>query len=106
LECLRLRVQDIDFAAHQILVRDGKGNKDRLTMLPESATVPLQEHLAKVRGIHQRDLAEGYGRVCMPYALSRKYPNGAGAAGSQGCTDDDDLHARAQSWRPWRAQPR
>lgn len=77
MECLRLRVQDIDFAAHQILVRDGKGNKDRLTMLPESATVPLQEHLAKVRGIHQRDLAEGYGRVCMPYALSRKYPNGA-----------------------------
>jgi site-specific recombinase XerD len=59
LECLRLRVQDIDFAAHQILVRDGKGNKDWLIMLPESATVYLQEHLSKIRGIHQQDLAEG-----------------------------------------------
>lgn len=77
LECLRLRVQDIDFAANQIVLRDGKGHKDRLTMLPESAKVPLQEHLAKVRQIHRRDLAEGYGRVSMPYALSRKYPNGA-----------------------------
>jgi hypothetical protein len=74
---LRLPVQDIDIATHQILVRDGKGNKDRLIMLPESATVTLQEHLAKIREIHRRDLAEGFGRVCMPYALSRKYPNGS-----------------------------
>jgi site-specific recombinase XerD len=106
LECLRLRVQDIDFAAHQIAIHSSKVNKDRLTMLPESATVPLKEHLAKVRGIHQRDLTEGYGRFCMPYALSRKYPNGAGTAGSQGCANDNDLYARTQPWRTRRAKPR
>lgn len=77
MECLRLRVQDIDFSTNQIVVRDGKGNKDRLTMLPASAKEPLQQHLARVREIHRRDLGDGYGRVDMPYALSRKYPSGA-----------------------------
>ena len=103
LECLRLRVQDIDFAAHQILVRDGKGNNDWLIMLPESATVLLQEHLAKIRGIRQQDLAVGYGRVCMSYALSRNYPNGAGAAGSRGCANDNGLYAHTQPRRTRRA---
>ncbi len=75
MECLRLRVQDIDFSANQIIIRDGKGNKDRLTMLPEKARSPLHQHLERVRRVHQRDLADGYGQVVMPYALERKYPN-------------------------------
>lgn len=69
MECLRLRVKDLDFSANQILVRDGKGNKDRLTMLPGVAKKPLVEHLKRVRQLHQRDLREGFGRVQMPYAL-------------------------------------
>ena len=75
MECLRLRVQDIDFSRNEILVRDGKGAKDRITMLPESLKIPLQEHLKKVKAIHERDLADGWGRVQMPTALDRKYPN-------------------------------
>ena len=75
MECLRLRVQDIEFARHEILVRDGKGAKDRITMLPDSLKAPLQEHLEKVKAIHERDLTEGWGRVQMPTALDRKYPN-------------------------------
>lgn len=73
-ECLTLRVKDVDFAYRQILVRDGKGAKDRVTMLPESVVQPLQAHLGKVRALHRTDLAEGYGEVWLPHALSRKYP--------------------------------
>jgi integron integrase len=73
-ECLRLRVQDIDFGSNQIAIRDGKGFKDRTTMLPQAAKRPLLDHLEMVRGVHDRDLADGYGRVQMPYALARKYP--------------------------------
>lgn len=83
LECLQLRVQDLDFAAGQITVRDGKGFNDRRTMLPEAVKGPLRDHLARVRQIHQRDLADGYGRVSMPYALARKYPNAASDWGWQ-----------------------
>lgn len=75
MECLRLRVQDIDFFRNEILVRDGKGAKDRITMLPESLNNPLQEHLKRVKMIHERDLAGGWGRVQMPTALDRKYLN-------------------------------
>ena len=75
MECLRLRVQDIDFSRNEILVRDGKGAKDRITMLPESLKAPLQEHLKDVKATHERDLAEGWGRVLLPEALERKYPN-------------------------------
>jgi len=75
MECLRLRVQDIDFARNEITVRDGKGAKDRITMLPESLKKILQEHLRKVKRMHERDLAEGWGRVQMPDAMDRKYPN-------------------------------
>lgn len=75
MECLRLRVQDIDFAGGEILVRDGKGAKDRITMLPESLIKPLQEHLRKVKALHEKDLADGWGRVQLPMALDRKYPN-------------------------------
>jgi integron integrase len=75
MECLRLRIKDIDFEYHQITVRDGKGSKDRITMLPNSIVDPLKLHLQKVRNIHQQDLALGYGTVELPYALERKYPN-------------------------------
>jgi integron integrase len=73
-ECLMLRVKDVDFAYRQIVVRDGKGGKDRVTVLPENVVQPLQAHLGKVRGLHRHDLEEGYGEVWLPHALSRKYP--------------------------------
>jgi integron integrase len=76
-ECLRLRVQDVDMEAGQILVRDGKGFKDRITMLPKVVKRPLAEHLERVKRIHARDLADGYGRVQLPDALARKYPKAA-----------------------------
>lgn len=75
MECLRLRVQDLDFARSEILVRDGKGAKDRVTMLPTTLRVPLQTHLEEVRAVHRKDLSEGWGRVHLPDALARKYPN-------------------------------
>jgi integron integrase len=76
IECLRLRVKDVDFAYRQITVRDGKGEVDRVTMLPESLrALTLQEHLQRVRMLHQHDLDSGYGAVYLPYALERKYPN-------------------------------
>ena len=74
-ECLCLRVQDIDLSRNEILLRDGKGAKDRIAMLPDSLKIPLQEHLKRVKAIHERDLSEGWGRVQMPGALDRKYPN-------------------------------
>jgi site-specific recombinase XerD len=75
LECVRVRVKDVDFAQHILLVRDGKGEKDRITMLPETLVAPLQEHLVRVKQLHTKDLAEGYGAVYLPYALERTYPN-------------------------------
>ena len=75
MECVRLRVKDVDFGQMQILVRDGKGDKDRVTMLPQSLLEPLQMHLQRVKALHQRDIGEGYGEVYLPYALDRKYPN-------------------------------
>jgi integron integrase len=75
MECLRLRVQDLDFGANQIVVRDGKGSKDRVTMLPRSVKGPLEEHLLRVKSIHDQDVAAGFGRVVLPHALDRKYPN-------------------------------
>lgn len=77
MEALRLRVQDVDFEQYQIIVRSGKGNKDRITTLPETLVGPLKEQLEKARVIHNNDLSEGYGRVYLPFALDRKYP-GAG----------------------------
>ena len=75
LECCRLRVQDIDFATNQIVVRGGKGDKDRVTMLPGIAKAGLLEHLEDVRAQHRHDLATGAGWVELPTALMRKYPN-------------------------------
>jgi integron integrase len=75
MESLRLRVKDVDFELNQITVRDGKGGKDRLTMFPASIKKPLAEHLNTVKRIHDADIAKGFGRVIMPDALARKYPN-------------------------------
>ena len=75
METLRLRVKDLDFANQHIVVRDGKGEKDRLTLLPETIIPTLEAHLLLVKGMHAKDLAEGYGTVYLPYALARKYPN-------------------------------
>jgi len=75
LECLRLRVKDLDLHRGELLVRDGKGHKDRVTMLPKRLVDPLKTHLARVRQLHEKDVAEGFGRVYLPFALERKYPN-------------------------------
>ena len=77
MECCRLRIKDIDFGMSEIVVRNGKGNKDRRTMLPQSLTVAL-EHQAMVAGrLHRYDLQRGFGEVYLPYALARKYPDAA-----------------------------
>src|SRR5262245_15833708 len=75
LECVRVRVKDVDVAQHILLVRDGKGDKARITMVPETLVAPLQEHLVRVKQLHTTDLAEGYGAVYLPYALERTYPH-------------------------------
>jgi len=77
LECARLRVKDVDFGYRQITVRDGKGEKDRMTMLPQTVIEPLRAHLEKVKVLHEHDVEDGFGEVYLPYALERKYPNAA-----------------------------
>ena len=77
MEALRLRVKDVEFARGEILVREGKGFKDRVTMLPAALVDPLKAHLKQVRDLHDQDVAEGLGEVYLPYALDRKYPNAA-----------------------------
>ncbi len=83
LECAELRIKDIDLAKAEIRVRDGKGRKDRVTMLPERVVEPLRAHLAQVRQLHGRDLARGDGWVALPDALDRKYPSAARELGWQ-----------------------
>lgn len=73
MECLRLRIKDIDFSYNQIFIRSGKGEKDRVTMLPISLKEPLRKHMLTVKLIHQTDLKQGLGEVHLPYALARKY---------------------------------
>jgi integron integrase len=75
MECLRLRVQDMDFSYAQITVRDGKGGKDRVVPLPGRLVEPLRAQLAKVKTLHDEDLAKGFGEVYLPHALERKYPS-------------------------------
>ena len=75
MECVRLRVKDVDFAYARITVRDTKGGRDRVTMLPVNLTAPLQRHLQKVKAQHEQDLADGFGEVWLPDALARKYSN-------------------------------
>jgi integron integrase len=77
LEAVRLRVKDVDFAMKQVTVRSGKGEKDRFTTLSASLIPLLQDHLRRVKGFHEKDLAEGHGAVYLPYALERKYPGAA-----------------------------
>jgi integron integrase len=77
IECLRLRVHDIDFSYNQIMVRSGKGDKDRITMLPQVVKNPIFKHLEKVKNLHKMDLAKGHGSVYLPTALERKYPGAA-----------------------------
>ena len=75
MECVRLRVKDIDFKYNQIIVKDGKGNKDRITLLPAKYKEALQMQLKKVKAIHKQDLADGFGKVYLPNALDKKFPN-------------------------------
>jgi integron integrase len=75
MEVMRLRVKDLDFGNHQILVRDGKGENDRITMFPDILVEPLRIHIQYVRELHNKDLALGFGTVYLPYALDRKFPN-------------------------------
>jgi integron integrase len=75
MEALRLRVKDLDFAHGAVLVRDGKGGKDRVVTLPDGVIAPLRQHLEHVRLLHDKDIADGFGAVVLPYALERKYPN-------------------------------
>ncbi len=75
MEGLRLRVKDVELSRREILVRDGKGFKDRVTMLPTALLAPLKTHLQRVKLLHEQDLAAGYGAVHLPYALDKKYPN-------------------------------
>jgi len=77
MECVRLRVKDVDFAYARITVRDTKGGRDRVTMLPVNLAAPLQRHLQKVKAQHEQDLADGFGEVWLPDGLARKYPNAA-----------------------------
>ncbi len=75
MECLRLRVKDVDFERREILIRDGKGAKDRVTMLPARLALPLREHLVRVKSLHEADRAAGVAGVYLPFALARKYPH-------------------------------
>lgn len=83
MECLRLRVKDIDFGNNHILIRDAKGIKDRITILPDNLKSALQDHLERVKLLHQDDVAKGYGRVYLPYALEQKYPKASAEWGWQ-----------------------
>jgi integron integrase len=83
MEGLRLRVKDVELERRELLVRDGKGGKDRITVLPENLILPLQAQMAQARALHQRDLAAGYGEVHLPHALALKYPNASRAWGWQ-----------------------
>lgn len=83
MEVLRLRVKDVEFSRFEILIRDGKGQKDRVTMLPRKLAAPLELHLQRVRALHEQDLLEGFGWANLPHALARKYPNAAAEWGWQ-----------------------
>ena len=77
MECVRLRVEGLDFSYARLTVRDGKGQKERITMLPHTMHVPLQRYLERVRLLHEEDLHDGFGAVRLPFALARKYPHAA-----------------------------
>ena len=97
MECMRLRVKDVDLSSNQIVVRSGKGNKDRVTMLPTSVKEPLGRHLEAVTTQYRRDLENGYGGVSLPDALERKYPNAAREWGWQWVFPASKLYIERQS---------
>jgi integron integrase len=97
MECVRLRVKDIDFERREITVRDAKGGHERVTMLPESLVAPLQEHLKRVKLLHDRDLAAGLGQIYLPYALDRKYPSASREWGWQYVFPSDRLSTDPRS---------
>ena len=105
MECVRLRVKDVDFARGEIIIREGKRAKDRVTMLPASLEAPLLQHLARVRALHASDLKAGFGDVYLPHALARKYPN----AGREWCwqyvfpSSKRSLDPRSGVTRRWHA---
>lgn len=82
-ECLSLRIKDVDFEMNQIIVRDGKGEKDRITLLPQKLIPQLKEHIAKVKRLQNKDLKDGMGETILPYALKKKYPNAGKELGWQ-----------------------
>lgn len=101
MECLRLRIKDVDFERNEVTVRDGKGGKDRRTVLPASLREPLRLQIEAARLLHARDVAAGFGEVWLPYALARKYPNAPGLTAwqyvfpaSRRSTDPRDGHER------------
>ena len=83
LEGLRLRIKDVEFTRREVVIRSGKGNKDRITVLPENLIAPLQQHIARTRALHQKDLADGLGEAWLPDALAQKYPRAGFAWGWQ-----------------------
>ncbi|MGZ9080215.1 MAG: integron integrase [Burkholderiales bacterium] len=97
LEALRLRVKDIDFSRCEIVIREGKGFRDRVTMLPHALRSELEAHLERVRALHEADLRRGYGTVYLPYALERKYPNAARDWGWQYVFPSDRLSTDPRS---------
>jgi len=107
LEGLRLRVKDVDFTRCEIVVREGKGFRDRVTMLPALLAEDLERHLVRVRALHDRDLRGGYGRVYLPYALERKYRNAAAEWGWQYIFPSQQLYEdpRSQALRRHHAGP-
>ena len=100
-EALRLRVKDLNFEYRQVVVRDGKGGKDRVTILPDRLVAPLQEHLVRVRKLHELAIAKGYGGVDLPDALARKYPNAQFEWGWQYVfpADQPSRDPRTGAWR-------
>jgi len=97
MECVRLRVKDIDFERREITVRDAKGGHERVTMLPASLVAPLQEHLKRVKLLHEQDLTAGLGQVYLPYALDRKFPNASREWGWQYVFPSDRLSTDPRS---------
>lgn len=107
MECLRLRVKDLDFERLQVVVRDGKGEKDRVTLLPKTLAEPLKRHLTRVRDSQERALREGYGGVELPYALARKYPHADREWGWQYVypADRPSIDPRSGAWRRHHLDP-
>ena len=97
MEAIRLRAKDVEFTRGEIIVREGKGFKDRVTMLPQSVAAPLKLHLAKVKALHDEDLSHGHGDVYLPFALAKKYPNAGKEWGWQYVFPSRDLSADPRS---------